>query len=438
MPYSSLLSGRLIARNTIYNLLGAGIPLTVAFIAVPMIIRGLGIERFGVLTLAWMVVGYFGLFDLGIGRATTKFVSEACARREENVLPQLVWTSIGMLFCFGLLGGLLFAALNSLIVFRFFIISAYLNDETLKAFYLLAASIPFVLGTAGTRGVLEAQQRFGLINAIKIPVSTASFAAPLFVLPYSNSLYHITAVLLAIRLVEFSAYFFYCLRTIPGMKRPRWPHMVSVKKMMGFGGWLTVTNIVGPLMTYMDRFIIGGLLSMSVVAYYTAPYDFVTRLAVIPGSLVSVVFPALTASFAVNAERFVTLYDQAMKYILLAMTPFVIILILIANPFLRMWLGPEFSVQSTLVFQILSCGILFNSIAQIPFCAIQAMGRPDITAKIHVIELPFYLGLVWILVLKMGIVGAALAGLIRITADFTVLYLITSRMLPEGAHRRRR
>jgi O-antigen/teichoic acid export membrane protein len=432
----SLTSGRVLARNTVVNLIGQVVPLFIALFTIPLIVKGLGTDRFGVLMLAWMVVGYFSLFDMGIGRATTKFVADYIARGESGALPQLVWTSLVMLLCFGLAGGLLLAALNPFLVSNVLKIPSLLRDETVRSFYVLAAAIPLVLGTAGTRGVLEAQQRFSLVNAIKIPVSIASYAAPLLVLPFSNSLYHITAVLLLSRLVEFMAYLHYCFQFIPGMNRPQWPKLVYLKKLLGFGGWLTVSNIVGPLMTYMDRFIIGGMLSMSAVAYYATPYDFVARLAVIPGSLLSVMFPALSASFLVDPNRFVMLYDKTVKYILLALTPVVLILTVLAKSFLSVWLGQEFAGQSTLVLQILSIGFLANSLAQVPYSAVQAMGRPDITAKIHLIELPLYLGMIWFLVLKMGIAGAALAWLIRIVFDTVVLYLFAHRMMPGEEVRR--
>ena len=73
--------GRTLVRNMIWNLIGQGAPLFVALFAIPLLIKGLGTERFGVLVLAWMVVGYFTLFDLGIGRATTKYTSEYLAKR---------------------------------------------------------------------------------------------------------------------------------------------------------------------------------------------------------------------------------------------------------------------------------------------------------------------------------------------------------------------
>ena len=75
-PTNELISGTRLARNSALNLLGLCSPLLVAIVAIPILIRGLGTDRFGVLTLVWVVIGYSSLFDLGLSRALTKIVAE--------------------------------------------------------------------------------------------------------------------------------------------------------------------------------------------------------------------------------------------------------------------------------------------------------------------------------------------------------------------------
>ena len=102
----NLTSGRLLARNTIWNLLGALLPMGVAVVSIPPLVNALGLDRFGLLSLAWVVIGYFSLFDAGIGRALTKLVAEKLGPNEEHSVPSLVWTSLVLLFALGVLGGL--------------------------------------------------------------------------------------------------------------------------------------------------------------------------------------------------------------------------------------------------------------------------------------------------------------------------------------------
>ncbi|MEW5961224.1 MAG: oligosaccharide flippase family protein, partial [Chloroflexota bacterium] len=105
-------SGGLLARNTLYNLIGQGAPMLVALFAIPLLINGLGTERFGVLTLAWMVIGYFSLFDLGLGRALTKMVAEKLGAGREQEIPALVWTALFLMVLLGLVGTLVVSLLS--------------------------------------------------------------------------------------------------------------------------------------------------------------------------------------------------------------------------------------------------------------------------------------------------------------------------------------
>jgi O-antigen/teichoic acid export membrane protein len=83
--------------------------------------------------------------------------------------------------------------------------------------------------------------------------------------------------------------------------------------------------------------------------------------------------------------------------------------------------------------QWLSVGVLFNSLAQIPFVLLQGAGRPDITAKIHLLELPFYLLALWLLISEMGINGAAMAWCARAMMDAGLLFGMAYRYVWRGS-----
>ena len=138
---ANLTGGRRLARNVLWNLLGTGAPLLVAIVVIPVLIEGLGIERFGMLTIAWMVVGYFSLFDLGLGRALTKLVVEKLGKGQDGEIPALVWTAMSLMAALGVLGAIVVATLSPWLVGGVLKIPAELQPETLTAFYLLAASV---------------------------------------------------------------------------------------------------------------------------------------------------------------------------------------------------------------------------------------------------------------------------------------------------------
>lgn len=425
-----LTSGRTLARNVLWNLLGTGAPLLVAIVAIPMLIEGLGLARFGVLTIAWMVVGYFSLFDLGLGRALTKLVAEKLGKGQTGEIPSLIWTAMSLMAVLGVLGAIVIAALSPWLVASVLKVPAELQPETLTAFYLLAASIPIVIATTGLRGILEAHQRFGLVNAVRIPLGILTFLGPLAVLPFSNSLVPIVAVLVSVRLVSGLAYAILCLRVEPLLWQSIGIRRAMVKPLISFGGWMTVTNIVGPMMVYMDRFLIGAVVSMTAVAFYATPYEVVTKLWIIPGALMGVMFPAFAAALVHDRDHTARLFNRTVNYIFLSLFPVVLIIITLAHEGLTLWLGSDFADNSTLVLQLLVVGVFINSFAFVPFGLIQSAGRPDLTARLHLAELPFYLLILWWLVGEFGIVGAGIAWVLRVTVDAIILFVMAHRLLP--------
>src|SRR5712692_7107201 len=196
------------------------------------------------------------------------------------------------------------------------------------------------------------------------------------------------------------------------------------------GGWMTVSNVIGPFMVYLDRFLIGALLSASAVAYYTAPFDMVTRIWVIPGAMVGVLFPAFAVSLMQDPDRTGVLLSRSIKYIFLAVFPVILVIVTLAPEGLRLWLGPAFAQNSSSVLRWLAAGVFVNSLAHVPFALIQSTGRPDITAKLHLLELPIYFVAVWLLTKRLGIEGTAIAWTARVALDAILLLFFAHRLLP--------
>src|SRR2546427_3557255 len=150
------LTGRLFVRNAAFNLAGELTAFCIGIICIPYVVRRLGTDAFGILSIAWVLLGYMSLFDLGLSRATTKFVAEALSSGDHHKVPSLVWTSISFQLVFGLLGGSLLAGNSHLLAERILRIPLPLIPEAERGFLFLAIAVPIVLVTNSLRGVLEA------------------------------------------------------------------------------------------------------------------------------------------------------------------------------------------------------------------------------------------------------------------------------------------
>ena len=422
-------SGRQLAKNWGLNIAGQLLPLLVALFTIPFIIRGLGTERFGILSIIWAVLGSLTLFDIGLGRSTTKFVAECLGRGELEKFPGLFWTSLWSQILIGCVGGVAMAALVPYVVDHYLRLSSANLQETKTSLLVLAASFPVVLGGNSIRGVFEAAQRFDIVNYVKAPSSSCIFLLPAIAVPFGLRLSSIVLLLALSRVAVTLTYLVLCLWTFPSARSRCSLDYELLRPLLVYGGWVSISNFVAPLLTYADRFVIGSVLGMSFVTYYTAPNEAISRTSLLPASLLTTLFPALASLDASGArEKIQELCAGAIKTLLLIMTPGLLIVYMFAHQLLQLWPGADFAARSTSVLQIFCIGVLANAFAFVPFLLLQGLGRPDVTGKIHLLELPVYAMALFVLLAHLGLRGAAWAWSFRLVLDACLLFGATSSL----------
>lgn len=427
-----LTSGRLLARNTMLNLAGQVVPFLVALVAIPIVLHSIGTDAYGILSLSAMVVGYFGLFDFGLGSAATKLIAEAAGAGERQRVPDLFWTSLILMLAFGACGAILVEALSPWLVGHLFKIPPALTTEAMQVFSLLALALPFVISAGSLRGSLAAFQRFDLLNAVSVPMGVFSSVGPLLVLPFSDRPSWLVAVMVAGRIGTWIVLLALCFRVIPEL-RDKWRlSRATISSMLRFGGWVTVTNVVGPIMTYFDRFVIGAMISMAAVSYYYVPYQVATKVLIVPGALAGVAFAAFSGTFRRDRARTALLFERSTLFILCTMFPLVLTIVMLAPDGFRLWLNADFARNSTNVLRWLAIGVFVNGMAQMPYNLVVAAHRPDLTAKLHLTEVPFYCAFLWWILPGYGITGAAVAWALRMFVDTAVLFMLAWRLLPDA------
>ena len=412
----------MLLKNTAFNLVGFGAPLVVAIVTIPLLLSGLGDEKFGLLALLWSVVSYASVLDLGLGRAVTLRLAAPGVLIDDLRFADIAGTGLLALSALGIGLAALLAAISRPTVD---LVGGADPDEIVAAAYAMAAALPFILAASGLRGILEARHAFATINLIRGPLGVFTFLGPLLVLYAAGPRIDLIAwCLTAGRVAAAIAYAVSALGRRRVLYRFNWPELRALARM---GGWLSLANAVGLLMGYADRFVIAGALSVAAVAYYATPQELVTKLWIIPSSLTAVLFPALVANLHQPAE-IRRLLLASMKLLSVCLFPICAILAFAAHPILALWINPEFAAKSAGVLSVLSLGVFVNSLAHVPSTFLQAAGRAKLVAIIQLLETPVYLAALWFVTVRFGIIGTALVWLTRMVIDTSIM-LACSRML---------
>lgn len=418
-----------IKRNTIWNLAGAGIPLIFASFCIPFVIGRIGVERFGVLTIVWVLIGYFSLFDFGLGRALTQRISSALARDEKQEIPDIAFNGIIFTLLTGLVGGLVLTVLAYPLAYHWLNISASLQADACNSFLWATFGILLTTVSNGFRGVLEAYEDFRNANILKIALGIANFVTPaLSVILFGNDVGTMVILLVLFRL---SVTFFYYLQVkkniTVGWKQRKFS-FAAIKDMLSFGAWMTVTNIVSPIMVNFDRFFISNISGGAMVAFYTVPFEIIVRILILPMALTTTLFPRFAATLQNDRSEALHIYFKSLKLTSWVLGTVCLSGILLARVGISFWIGEDFADKSTLVCRILLVGVFFNGIALVPYSLIQASGNAKITAQIHLAELICYVPLLILMIHQFSIVGAAVAWTIRVFVDFCILFFVSLKM----------
>jgi O-antigen/teichoic acid export membrane protein len=413
----------------------------VALGAVPFLLHRIGQERLGVLSLIWVVVGYFSFLDMGLGRAVTVAVASSRSEGTSSQVHELrvLATVSSLLVSLGSAIALLLGL--SIITWGepFHLSSPQLSKEVAQALLWMLPSLPLLLLSSTLRGHLEGTGAFRALNLLRIPTGALLILGPCLTAIYTPDLSWACVSIGVVRLAQVVALLSLVAKAVDlsfgafltSLMRSH--SAESLRPLLSFGGWMTLSNIVGPVIVYVDRFVISALLSASAVALYAVPFDVVSRLPILITSLCSVLLPELArmSNYATMNQhdgqvlrRLVSHssgFSAGLMIAVLApawlLTPWV----------LRVWMGPEFSEQSTDVTQILLLAFGINAIAQIPFTALQACGEARSVALLHAGELLPY-GLVLVgSITYLGIEGAAWTWLLRGAVDYAVLAWMWAR-----------
>jgi O-antigen/teichoic acid export membrane protein len=421
------------SANFAYNVIGALLPLAVALGTVPFYIHQIGLARYGVVSITWVLLGYFGFLDFGLSRASANALAKlghASARERSPVLVTAFCCNLAL----GLIGGLILYFAGNLLLLHVVKIPGPLMSETRAAFPWMAAMLPLGLLSGVTTGALESREKFLLSNALGSFGTMAGQIVPLICAYWIGpSLDVVIPATLLMRLLTVLISYAIVIRL-------EWPvrlfdaSLLWARKLFGYGSWVTVSSVLNPLLDTSNQLIIGAMLGAASVAIFSVPMMLATRSQVFATSLSRTLFPRNSRSThddAVDVTRRATVSITYGFGMVCAPA------ILLSGPFLRLWLGHRFAMASQPIAQLLMFGAWSNGIAFLPYGFIQARGKPHVTAAIGLVEVIPYFAVLWFLVTKMGLEGAAIAWTLRVTLNCLALYGLSGcmplhplRMLP--------
>jgi O-antigen/teichoic acid export membrane protein len=419
-------------RNFLFNLVGAGLPLLLAIVAVPLIARHAGYERLGFLTIVWAAIGYLGFLDFGLSRVFARRVAVAEAAGDLAAeVAFMRWTARRLFTVCSAV-----AVVVALAVPPSWLAGAGASAswlwEVRVAWVILAASIPALVLSNVWRGAMEGRGAFGVANVFRVVMGAWTFGAPLLLLPFTPGLPALVGGVVLGRWFSLVLHQGWCRRHLPWNRSASATDTVArrheLRRTLAEGAWVTVSGVVGPVMVVFDRFLLGALAALASVAVYAVPQEIVLRMLLVPGLLASVLFPRLAVLATTDQTASASLINRATRITIVMQLPLCLLMEWQALPLLQAWVGAQIAAPAAPIFRWLLVGCIVNTAAQVPFAHLQASGRSHITARIHLAEVLPYCAVLWWAVARDGALGAAWVWSARCGVDTVLMLLANARL----------
>ncbi|MEM1050693.1 MAG: oligosaccharide flippase family protein [Pseudomonadota bacterium] len=398
----------MLARNSLFSLAGSIVPVVVTVITLPFLLQTIGAERYGALALCWLILIYAAQTLGGVGTAITHSVarsSDDAQAARDTMLSGLVTTLVLSVFAACLAYGVSWVFFG-----QYFQVSDTVKQELMGAIWLIAVST-FISGVSrACHGALFGKER---IPTASMAIMIGNAGLPIFALLAAYLIEPTMVVLLwasvGARCLAFSLMFgdLWFSQFRGNQARASW---VNSNGLLRFGVWIMVTMFVAPVLVTMDRMVIGAQLGAVAVAAYTIPFQIISRLQLVPQSLINVLFPKLSVSKGQQARQMALDYAVLMTAFF---APLIVGLIILIEPLLGFWLGSELDSRSATVGTWLLCAFLLNAIVSTMVMYLQSQDRGDFVAKFQMAEILPYFCLLFFCAMQFGLVGVVGAFFVR-------------------------
>jgi O-antigen/teichoic acid export membrane protein len=418
-----------VARNILANAAGTGLTFAVLLVSIPLYLRLLGPEPFGLVGFFATLMAAATAIDLGLGatlnREVARMTSGHVAPDEFADVPATLQASS---WAVGLVAAGMFGALAPAIAARWLNLSALSPAEVRGALTLMAAALPAVVARSVHLAGLNGLQRQPLANLVQATGSVARAAltmTALIVVAPTLTVFFVTQVLVLYgeALVLRTA----LRRALPAAARAGRIRPGAVRHLVGFSGGMAGTMLLGFALTSMDQVVLSAILPLAEFGYYTLAVA-------VTGALGQIVHPVTTAVY----PRFSQLIEESdslrvseeyhffSQLVAVVVLPLGALLIVFPDHILGLWTrDPDVVRHGAIVLSLRAIGTALNTLMWVPHVVQLAFGWSTLGARVNAAAVVVVVPLTIVLSLAVGAPGAALAW---IGLNVGILTLAMARM----------
>ncbi len=427
----------LVKRNIIANFAGQGWAAVMALAFVPLYIKFLGIEAYGLIGFFAMLQGAFQILDFGLSQTMNREMArystlpdKAGEARDLVRTLEVGYWAIGFVICIVVITASPFIA-------EHWIKPGTIPVKTIHhSVMIMGVVAAFQWPLSFYDGGLMGLQKQVLSNSIKIGISTLSSFGGIFILwkvsPTITAFFTWQIIVSALSLIIFTASLW---SSLPAADRPPVFNPNLLRNIWRFAAGMSGIALSAIILSQLDKVILSRLLTLEMFGYYTlAGAASSVILTLLGGPVFNAIFPRLTSLIAVNDDiGLKLLYHQGTQLMAVLILPVAAVLAFFSYDILLLWTSSVKTADAASpIVSLLMIGMALNCLMAMPYALQLSHGWTSIGLRINTFLIITLVPAIYFMATRYGVMGAASVWVVLNSMYMLIGVPLTHRRLLKG------
>jgi O-antigen/teichoic acid export membrane protein len=401
-----------LAANAVWSFVGTVWPALMMVLGVPLFVHFLGVRDYGLWTLSNSLLALVGVLNFGLGDATTKYVAEHAALGERVEVTRILLATFLVYGMVGVVGSAGIWVASPLLARRMLHLGGAEANRAVAVFHLLACGFLPSVAIFSVQGYFEGLQRFRVSQILNMIRASAVVVLGGVLLAGG---YGLVALTLAVVVAAWALLLLGVLLMLPDLVWPPasdWRLVPTLRKVVAFGVYSALTGVGVMVVGQLDKMLIGNVLGLEAVTYYSVPQSVASKAHGLCGSMAKVLMPFFSGQQASASEGFVGRVFRGWRVSILVSLFLLGILAASAPWLIHVWMGPSFGHRAAGILLLFLAFNFVHAFNIVPHYSLLAVGKPQWVAVVTSAGGGLMLLGIWLMTPAYGIWGAAWAGLL--------------------------
>lgn len=426
----------MVRRNIAANFAASAWSALMALAFLPLYIRFLGIEAFGLIGIYAALAAILALLDMGLSLALNRELARLSASPgAEQQARDLTRTFEAIYWLIGILLGSAVALLAPVLAHRWLNVHGLAVELVERSAIIMGVALAAQWPTALYAGGLMGLQRQVLLSAIRAVAATIQGGGAALVLWLVSPTIVAYFLWQATAAAAVTAVMAYCLwESLPRSAASAAFDIRLLASQRRFAGGMFATSVLVAVLTQADKAVLSRMLSLEMFGYYSLAASVAATVSAIAYPIVSALFPRLSqvASRGTETEAAV-LYHKGSQLMMALVAPVWITIVLFSPQLLALWTrDAALAANAHLLVALLVTGSALNCIAAVPYWLQLAYGWTSLMLYVNAVSAVLFVPLLIWLVAAHGAAGAAVAWIALNAAYVLFVQPLMHRRLLRG------